>query len=54
MNGDVAPLDQIVELAQRYNARVMIDEAHAVGVVGPRGRGTPEKFNCMKRVDISG
>lgn len=52
MNGDLAPLDQIVELAQRYNARVMIDEAHAVGVVGPTGRGTPEKFNCMGQVDI--
>ena len=52
MNGDVAPLDQIVDLAQRYNARVMIDEAHALGVVGPTGRGTPEKFNCTDRVDI--
>ena len=52
MNGDLAPLDQIVELAQRYKARVMIDEAHALGVVGPTGRGTPEKFNCMGQVDI--
>ena len=52
MNGDLAPLDQIVELAKRYQARVMIDEAHALGVVGPTGRGTPEKFNCMGQVDI--
>ncbi len=52
MDGDVAPLDQIVELAERYHARVMIDEAHALGVVGPTGRGTAEKFNCMGKVDI--
>jgi glycine C-acetyltransferase len=52
MNGDIAPLDQIVDLAERYQARVMIDEAHALGVVGPNGRGTAEKFNCMDKVDI--
>jgi len=52
MNGDLARLDQIVELAKRYNSRVMIDEAHALGVVGPTGRGTPEKYNCADRVDI--
>jgi glycine C-acetyltransferase len=52
MDGDVAPLDRIVELAARYNARIMIDEAHAVGVVGPTGRGTPEKFGCTDKIDI--
>ena len=44
MNGDLAPLDQIVELAQRYKARVMIDEAHALGVIGPTGRGARRSF----------
>lgn len=52
MDGDLAPLDAIVDLARRYRARVMIDEAHALGVVGPTGRGTPEEFNCMDRIDI--
>lgn len=52
MDGDVAPLDEIVGLAQRYQARVMIDEAHGVGVLGPTGRGTAEKFGCMDRIDI--
>jgi glycine C-acetyltransferase len=52
MDGDLAPLDEIVALAQRYRARVMIDEAHALGVVGPTGRGTAEKFGCTKQVDL--
>ncbi len=52
MDGDSAPLDRIVELAEKYNARVMIDEAHAVGVTGPTGRGTIEKFGCEGKVDI--
>jgi glycine C-acetyltransferase len=53
MDGDVAPLDGIVRLARRYGARVMIDEAHAVGIVGPTGRGTAEQFGCMADVDIT-
>lgn len=53
MDGDVAPLDEIVALAERYNARVMIDEAHALGVIGENGRGTAEKCNCTGDVDIT-
>jgi glycine C-acetyltransferase len=52
MDGDLAPLDRIVELAARYEARVMIDEAHALGIVGPTGRGTAEHFGCTGRVDV--
>lgn len=52
MDGDLAPLDRIVELAARYGARVMVDDAHGLGVVGPTGRGTAERFGCMKRVDL--
>ncbi|MHC4781015.1 MAG: aminotransferase class I/II-fold pyridoxal phosphate-dependent enzyme, partial [Planctomycetota bacterium] len=53
MHGNVAPLDEIVALAKKYGARVMIDEAHAAGVVGPTGRGTAERFGCMKDVDVT-
>src|SRR5439155_2965861 len=42
MEGDVAPLSGIVELCQRFGARLMVDEAHALGVLGPRGAGTCE------------
>jgi 8-amino-7-oxononanoate synthase len=52
MHGDLAPLDRIVELAEQYHCRVMIDEAHGLGVIGPTGRGTPEKFGCMEKIDI--
>ena len=52
MDGDIAPLDKIVELAHRYGAYVMIDEAHATGVIGEYGRGTPEHFHLEGRVDI--
>lgn len=53
MDGDLAPLDAIVELARKYGARVMVDEAHATGVIGPTGRGTAEHFGCMDQVDIT-
>jgi glycine C-acetyltransferase len=53
MEGDVARLDRIVELAGRYGARVMVDEAHALGVVGASGRGTAELFGLEGRVDIT-
>jgi glycine C-acetyltransferase len=52
MDGYVAPLDAIVELAERYNALVMVDDSHAVGFVGPNGAGTPELFGVQDRVDI--
>jgi len=52
MDGDIAPLDEIVELAHRYGAYVMVDEAHATGVIGENGRGTPEHFHLEGKVDI--
>lgn len=52
MDGYVAPLDQICELADRYDALVMVDDSHAVGFVGPTGAGTPERFGVQDRVDI--
>lgn len=52
MDGDMAPLDEIVKLAKKYNARVMVDDAHGVGVVGPTGRGTAEYFNVMEKIDL--
>lgn len=52
MDGDMAPLDKIVELAQKYNCRVMVDDAHGVGIVGKTGRGTAEHFGVMDKVDL--
>ena len=52
MDGYLAPLDRICDLAERYDALVMVDDSHAVGFVGPGGRGTPEHFGVMDRVDI--
>lgn len=52
MDGDIAHLDKIVELSHQYGAYVMIDEAHASGVLGENGRGTPEHFNLEGKVDI--
>jgi glycine C-acetyltransferase len=52
MDGDLARLDQIVELADRYDAVVMVDDSHATGVLGPNGRGTPAHFGVADRVDI--
>src|SRR4029453_13988019 len=52
MDGYVAPLDAIVELAERYRALVMVDDSHAVGFVGPNGAGTPELFGVQDRIDI--
>ena len=52
MDGYVAPLREICDLAEKYNALVMVDDSHATGFVGKRGRGTPEHCNVMGRVDI--
>lgn len=52
MDGDVAPLDKLVELTKAYGAYLMIDEAHASGVIGQNGRGTPEHFNLEGKIDI--
>ena len=52
MDGDMAPLDEIVKLAQKYKARVMVDDAHGVGIVGATGRGTAEYFNVMDKIDL--
>jgi len=53
MDGDVPPLDEMVELANRYGARVMVDDAHATGVVGPTGRGSAELRGCMAEIDLT-
>ncbi|MFL5764486.1 MAG: glycine C-acetyltransferase [Bacteroidia bacterium] len=52
MDGFVAPLDKICDLADKYNAMVMVDESHASGFIGKTGRGTIELKNVMNRVDI--
>jgi glycine C-acetyltransferase len=52
MDGYVAPLDEICDLADRYDALVMVDDSHAVGFVGPNGGGTPELFGVTDRVDV--
>lgn len=53
MDGYVAPLGQICELAERYDALVMVDDSHAAGFVGPTGAGTPELFGVQDKVDIN-
>ena len=52
MDGYVAPLGEICELAERYEAMVMVDDSHAVGFVGAHGRGTPELHGVTERVDV--
>jgi glycine C-acetyltransferase len=52
MDGDIAPLTQICDLADRHGALVMVDDSHATGVLGPTGRGTPEHCGVRDRVDI--
>ena len=52
MDGNVAPMDRICELAEKYDALVMVDESHSAGVVGPTGRGVGELFDCYDRIDI--
>jgi len=52
MDGDIAPLPQLVELAEKYGCIMMIDDAHAAGVLGRNGRGTVDHYNLHGRVDI--
>ena len=52
MDGNVAPLDKIVELANKYDAMVMVDESHSAGVVGKTGRGVTEHYNLRGKVEI--
>ena len=52
MDGNIAPMDQIVKLAKKYDALVMVDECHSAGVVGDTGRGVTEKFDVRGEVDI--
>ncbi len=53
MDGHVAPLPRICELAERYGAMVMVDDSHAVGFMGPDGRGTPALHGVAERVDLT-
>ncbi|MCL2888324.1 MAG: glycine C-acetyltransferase [Elusimicrobia bacterium] len=52
MDGDIAPLPQIVDLCEKYDAVIMVDDAHSSGVLGRQGRGTVDHFNLKGRVDI--
>ena len=52
MDGNVAPMDKICDLAEKYDALVMVDESHSAGVVGKRGRGVAELFDLYGRIDI--
>ena len=52
MDGNVAPLDKIYELANKYNAMIMVDESHSAGVVGKTGRGGTEQFNLKGKIEI--
>ncbi len=52
MEGEIAPLPDIVKLAKKHNARVMVDDAHSIGVLGDHGRGTAEHFGLDNEVDL--
>lgn len=52
MDGDIAKMNEICDLAEKYNALVMVDDSHAAGFIGKTGRGSAEHHHCMDRVDI--
>ena len=52
MDGDIAPLPEIVALAKKYDAFTFVDECHASGVLGKNGRGTPEYFGLEGQIDV--
>ena len=53
MDGDMAKLDKIFELAQKYRCKIMVDDAHGVGIVGPTGRGTSEHYGLLGKIDLN-
>ena len=53
MDGDIAPLDEIVSLAEKYNCKIMVDDAHGIGIVGKSGRGSSEFYNVRSKVDLN-
>ena len=53
MDGDIAPLNEIVELAKKYNCKIMVDDAHGIGIVGKTGRGSSEFWNIKKKIDLN-
>lgn len=52
MDGDIAPLDKIVAIGEKYNANIFVDESHASGFIGKTGRGTPELFGVEDKIDV--
>ena len=52
MDGDIAPLDKIVKLAQKFEAFTYIDECHATGFLGKTGKGSPEIYGVMNEIDV--
>ncbi|MHA1584434.1 MAG: aminotransferase class I/II-fold pyridoxal phosphate-dependent enzyme, partial [Promethearchaeota archaeon] len=52
MEGDIAPIDELTKVAHENDARIMVDDAHAVGVLGNHGEGSPGHFNCKEEVDF--
>jgi len=52
MEGDIAPLPEIIRIAKKYNARILCDDAHSLGVLGPKGDGTPHHFGLNADVDL--
>jgi glycine C-acetyltransferase len=52
MDGEIAPLNRICDLAEEHGALVVVDDSHATGFFGPTGRGTPEHFGCQDRIDV--
>lgn len=52
MEGDVAKLPELIELCEKYEALLVLDDSHGIGVLGENGRGTPEHFDCLGKIDI--